>query len=411
LFLSSFLQVFIQMYQSHGQFHVLLEGMQQESPGGSAVNSPSPLAGTFTAEALSALSIQEEQLPPAELLQPLAPPGLFQNKAAAAAAGEGDGTASAGKRQRQFSPAAVAKYSRAAAALPAMQTVATSAGIQRQALFAMRHVCMEAQGVSAAAPGRHAVTTSSGTAGRAAAVVAAPVPIWAGSAMPLPSQSGSSSSSSGVTGHQGVTAASWQVPTSASLHAAESAALRACGSPPSSHADSSSLQEDADVAVLQADVVIPKPDHASSSQPDVAGPWPDLSGKQGSTSSSETDDQGSEGIIRTLSGAWSKIVGAKKAAAEAAAAAAASAKASSAKDAGAAAAAAAVPAAAAVGSLGPRSSTGSSSMSGICCVSVILPGSSDLLATSDAVVTFPGTFDQTFDQSNSYTDELKWWRL
>ncbi|WIA19333.1 hypothetical protein OEZ85_003965 [Tetradesmus obliquus] len=92
-------QVFIQMYQSHGQFHVLLEGMQQESPGGSTLASPSPLAGTFTAEALSALSIQEEQLPPAEQLQSLAPPGLKQSNdpaaAAAAAAGGEEGAAGA----------------------------------------------------------------------------------------------------------------------------------------------------------------------------------------------------------------------------------------------------------------------------------------------------------------------------
>ncbi|WIA39598.1 hypothetical protein OEZ86_005682 [Tetradesmus obliquus] len=93
-------QVFIQMYQSHGQFHVLLEGMQQEPPGGSTLASPSLVAGTFTAEALSALSIQEEQLPPAEQLQSLAPPGLMQSNdpaaAAAAAAGEEGAAGAAG---------------------------------------------------------------------------------------------------------------------------------------------------------------------------------------------------------------------------------------------------------------------------------------------------------------------------
>jgi hypothetical protein len=58
-----------------------------------------------------------------------------------------------------------------------------------------------------------------------------------------------------------------------------------------------------------------------------------------------------------------------------------------------------VPVAAAAGSLWTRSSTGSSSMSGVCSVSVVLPGSSDLLATSDAVVILPGKLDRNAGQT------------
>lgn len=73
-------QVFIQMYRHHPQFHVLLEGMDTETadssggtlPGGSSSpeigRASSLLAGTFTTAALNALSISEDVLPPPEQL-------------------------------------------------------------------------------------------------------------------------------------------------------------------------------------------------------------------------------------------------------------------------------------------------------------------------------------------------------